>query len=94
MDFLSAQSEGEKKRGEGIKAEGREKMGGREGGRAGVGGGRGEESLCAQMISGAGAPGSGAASSVGGAASRADDGVAQMGWSLAPRSLLCMLRAL
>lgn len=61
-------------------------MGGREG--------RREESLCAQMISGAGAPGSGAASSVGGAASGADDGAAQMGWSLAPRSLLCMLRAL
>lgn len=87
MDFLSARSEGERKRGEGIKAEGREKAGGR-------GEGRGEESLCALTMSGAGAPGSGAASSVGGAASGADDGVAQMGWSLAPRSLLCMLRAL
>lgn len=81
MDFLSVRSEGEQKRGEGIKA-------------GGAGGGWRKESLCAQMISGAGAPGSGAASSVGGAASGADDGAAQMGWSLAPRSLLCMLRAL
>lgn len=73
IDFLSAQSEREQSKKRKIKAGRREAE---------------EESLCAQMISMRG-PRLGSGPQRWRSCELADDGVAQMDWSLAPSSLLC-----